>query len=371
MALNKYKLGELIEPSLSTNNDLKYGVDNVKGISIKKAFIETKVDMEGVSLSPYLLVKPNYFCYVPITSRNGEKISIAFNDSNSTYIVSSSYIVFYVKDTKNLHPEYLYIYFNRPEFDRYARFNSWGSAREAFSWQEMCDIDIELPPIEIQQQYVDIYKSMVANQKSYESGLNDLKLLCDAYIKNNVEYENYKKIGDFITLNEKRNLNKVYGKKEIRGFDVNGEFIQPMRVFSGDISTFRVISKGDFVYNPRIPNVTFPIALNRDENFVCLVSPAYVSFNISCKEKLNSDYMLMILQNEDFSRKVLYHTWGSSTPFLRHDSLCEIKIPIPDIEVQQAIADIYKVYTQRKQINEKLKAQIKDICPILIRGSLQ
>lgn len=75
------------------------------------------------------------------------------------------------------------MYFNRPEFDRYARFNSWGSARETFDWDIMCDIDIELPDITVQQKYVDIYKSMVANQQSYERGLEDLKLVCDGYIE--------------------------------------------------------------------------------------------------------------------------------------------------------------------------------------------
>ena len=88
MALRKIKLGELIELSEETNTDLKYSLDDVKGISIKKIFIETKADMQGVSLKPYLLVKPDYFAYVTVTSRNGEKITIAHNTTENTYIVS-------------------------------------------------------------------------------------------------------------------------------------------------------------------------------------------------------------------------------------------------------------------------------------------
>ena len=183
MALSKYKLGELIQLSEEVNEDNNFDISDVRGVSIKKEFIETKADMEGVSLRPYLLVKPGYFAYVTITSRNGDKISLAYNTSKDTYIVSSSYVVFYVKKSEMLLPEYLYVFFNRPEFDRYSRFNSWGSAREAFSWEEMCDIDIELPPIEVQQKYVDIYQGMVNNQKAYERGLEDLKLVCDGYIE--------------------------------------------------------------------------------------------------------------------------------------------------------------------------------------------
>lgn len=184
MASIKYKLGELIRLCDERNSDLSFGLDAVKGISIQKVFIETKADMEGVSLRPYILVKPDYFAYVTVTSRNGEKITIAHNDTENTYIVSSSYVVFEVSRPDILISDYLFMYFNRPEFDRYARFNSWGSARETFSWEDMCDIDIELPSIEIQRKYVDIYNAMLANQRSYEQGLDDLKLVCDGYIEN-------------------------------------------------------------------------------------------------------------------------------------------------------------------------------------------
>ena len=177
MALTKYKLGNLIELSDERNSELQYGINDVKGISIQKVFIETKADMTGVSLKPYILVKPDYFAYVTVTSRNGEKITISHNDTDSTYIVSSSYIVFKVKLNELLLSDYLFMYFNRPEFDRYSRFNSWGSARETFSWEDMCDIEIYLPPLSVQQKYVDIYNAMLENQRCYERGLEDLKLV--------------------------------------------------------------------------------------------------------------------------------------------------------------------------------------------------
>ena len=157
MALTKYKLGDLIEQTDNRNDQLIYTLDDVKGISIKKNFIETKADMKDVSLKPYKLVNANTFAYVTVTSRNGEKITLAHNTTANTYIVSSSYIVFKVKKTELLLSDYLFMYFNRPEFDRFSRFNSWGSARETFSWEDMCDIDIELPSLEIQQKYVNVW----------------------------------------------------------------------------------------------------------------------------------------------------------------------------------------------------------------------
>ena len=124
MAFTKIKLGKLIAICDDKNTDNLYSVDDVKGISIQKKFIETKADMEGVSLAPYLLVKPNEFAYVTVTSRNGEKITLAHNTTTNTYIVSSSYVVFRVARKDLLLSDYLFMYFNRPEFDRYARFNS-------------------------------------------------------------------------------------------------------------------------------------------------------------------------------------------------------------------------------------------------------
>ena len=138
------RLGDHLILNNLRNRDLKFGKDSVKGIIINKVFIETKANLKNVSLKPYKVVKPKYFAYVTVTSRNGDKVSLAFNDSDENYIVSSSYISFYVKDENKLMPEYLYIYFNRPEFDRIARFNSWGSAREVFSWDDLCDLKINI-----------------------------------------------------------------------------------------------------------------------------------------------------------------------------------------------------------------------------------
>ena len=140
------------------NSDEIYGLDDVRGISIEKKIIDTKANMDGVKLSPYKIFKIDTFCYVTITSRNGERMTLALNSDNKNHIVSSSYITFSVKEQEIILPEFLYLWFCRPEFDRYARFNSWGSAREAFSFEDMKRCKIPLLPIDIQQAIVNIYK---------------------------------------------------------------------------------------------------------------------------------------------------------------------------------------------------------------------
>lgn len=370
MGLSKCKLGDLIELCDERNDDLKYNISDVKGISIQKIFIETKADMSGVSLKPYKLVKPDDFAYVTVTSRNGEKITLAHNDTQNVYIVSSSYVVFKVKDTGKLLTDYLFMYFNRPEFDRYSRFNSWGSARETFDWSEMCDIEIDLPPLDIQQKYVDVYNAMLANQQSYERGLEDLKLTCDAYIENLADCK-YEKIGYYIERNKKRNQSCDFGKEDVKGFNNDGQFIKPMRLFAGDISKFKIIHENDFVYNSRINSTITRLSVALNEGKELIVSPAYETFYVSKIKELRPYYLYMLLQRESFARKVLFNSFGSSTVVFGFDDLSDVEIPVPSIEIQTAIIDLYRSYKERWNINEKLKTQIKDLCPILIKGSIE
>lgn len=174
---------DYIELCDERNSEGKYTLDDVRGISIQKKLISTKADMKDVSLTPYKLLKPFEFSYVTVTSRNGEKISLAMNDTNNTYIVSSSYVNFRCKDCNNLMPEYLYLLLSRSEFDRYARFNSWGSARETFDWSELCRVKIPLPGIEVQRSIVNLYKCLEEAKKIASEAREKLKMLCPALVQ--------------------------------------------------------------------------------------------------------------------------------------------------------------------------------------------
>ncbi len=367
MALTKIKLGELIELSDERNTELKYSLDNVKGISIKKEFIETKADMQGVSLKPYLLVKPDYFAYVTVTSRNGEKITLAHNDTENTYIVSSSYVVFKLKRPDLIISDYLFIYFNRPEFDRYSRYNSWGSARETFSWEDMCDIDMDLPDISTQQKYVDVYFSMLANQKAYEKGLEDLKLVCDAYIEDLRRKMPCEKIGPYIEEKNERNNNLAISL--VQGVNSNSVFDETKADTNGlDFHNYKIVNEQNFAYNPsRINLGSIALRIGR----TCIVSPMYCVFSVVDKNKLLPEYLMLWFVRKEFQRSTLFFAMGSVRDTFDFNSMKEVKIPIPSIEVQQSIVNVFKCYNERKLINERLKQEIKDICPILIKGSIE
>lgn len=370
MALSRYKLGELIELRDERNSDGTFTLEDVRGISIQKKFIETKADMQDVSLFPYILVKPDYFAYVTVTSRNGEKITLAHNVTNQTYIVSSSYVVFQVSRPDLLLSDYLFMYFNRPEFDRYARFNSWGSARETFDWDTMCDIDIELPDLATQQKYVDIYKAMVANQQCYERGLDDLKLTFDVLIDNIKHKSVYRPVYELLKEVDNRNCSRKI--TDVHGINIKKQFMPSVADINGvDLKKYKVVEKNQFAFSGMQTgrDECIRIALNRDVVPV-IISPAYTVFE-SKNESVLEEYIMMWFSRKESDRRGWFMSDSSVRSNLDLDRFYETQLPIPKITIQQSIVDIYNVYIKRKQINEQLKAQIKDICPILIRGSLK
>lgn len=368
MALTKCRLGELIQPSDERNLDNKYNLDNIKGISTGKEFIETKANMDGVSLSSYKVVRPWDFAYVADTSRRGEKIALAYNKTQHTILISSIYTVFCIARKDLLLSDYLFMYFNRPEFDRYARFNSWGSARETFDWDTMCDIEIELPDLPTQQRYVDIYNALVANQQSYERGLDDLKLVCDGYIEDLRRQMPCEKIGPYIV--EENNRNTDLQIENVQGVNSSSSFGETRADTNGiDFRNYKIVKDNQFAYNPSRINLG-SISLYKN-NIACIISPMYCVFSVRDEKELLPEYLMLWFGRKEFQRSTLFYAMGSVRDTFDFSLMKEVEIPIPDITIQQSIVDIYHVYMTRKSINEKLKAQIKNICPILIRGSLE
>lgn len=150
----KHRLKPYIQQSNLKNTDLS--ISYLQGVSTSKKLIDSKANTTGVNFSKYRVVRLGEFAYVSDTSRRGDKIALAMNRGKPC-IVSAIYTVFQVKENSGLIPEYLYLWFSRKEFDRYARYHSWGSARETFDWQNMCDVEIPIPSIEEQKSIVAIH----------------------------------------------------------------------------------------------------------------------------------------------------------------------------------------------------------------------
>lgn len=364
----RIKLGELIELNLEQNTEKKHSADAVRGMTITKEIIPTKASVTNTDLEKFYIVRPFDFIFNPRT--HGYKIGFGFNNTPDTFIISWNNISFRVSkngSTKIL-PIYLFLHFNRNEWDREACYNSWGSSTEVFSWETLCDMEIDLPSIPEQQKVVDVYNAMIANQKSYEAGLESLKLTCDAYIENLRREIPSEAIGKYIEQRNEKNIgNKI---KLAQGVNVDMQFMPAKRI-AEDKQNAKVVYNGQFAYNKvmKANGTKLPIALRNGTD--CYVSGSYQVFEVKRKNELLSEYLMLWLSRTEIQRYAGFISWGSTRDVLDFETLGEIEIPIPNIEIQQAIVNIYNAYIMRKEINEKLKQQIKDICPILIRGSLK
>ena len=173
-----YKLlGEYIRQVDIRNTEGKE--DNLLGVSVQKQFIPSIANTVGTDFTKYKVVKKGQFTYIPDTSRRGDKIGIALLQDYEEGLVSNVYTVFEVIDTEKLLPEYLMLWFSRPEFDRYARFKSHGSVREVMDWDEMCKVELPVPAIEEQRNIVKAYKAItdrIALKKQINDNLEETAL---------------------------------------------------------------------------------------------------------------------------------------------------------------------------------------------------
>lgn len=373
MALINGKLGQYIELREIQNIDLKYGADYVRGVNTSKQMMPTKADLNGRDLSKFQIVAPGEFFFNHRTSRNGSKFSVTYNNTESDLICTEDYVVFRISEygEKHILAEWLYMYFNRPEFDRYVITNSWGSSTEFFNWVDLCDIDIELPDLPTQHKYVDIYKAMVDNQQSYERGLEDLKLVCDGYIEELRKKVPIKRIGIYLAESDRRNdldLSVDY----VRGLATSKAIIPTKADMDGvSLNNYKMLPPRSIAYVPDTSRRGDKVSMGfNDTNDTFLVSSISVVFSTDWSY-LIPEYLMLFFTRAEFDRYARFNSWGSARETFSFEDMCNVEIPIPDISIQKAIAEMYSVYISRTKINEQLKAQIKEICPILIRGSLE
>lgn len=372
MALSRYKLGELVVP-----HSEKCGIANltpyqVSGVNREKEFFEPSHQV-GEDTSKYQVVPPKYFaCNLMHVGRDCV-LPVAWNHSGNVKYVSPAYTVFSLKQNCGVLEEYLFMLLKSEEKDRYFWFHADASVRDGMSWQNFCDVEICVPDLSTQQKYVDIYKAMVANQQCYERGLEDLKLVCEAHFDKSKK-EHTMPLGLLIESVDLRNCDNLHTATDVKGITNNKEFSETKAdISSVDLSKFKVVYPGQFAYNSRTDGRDMLVlALNRE------TKPVIVTFNYNVfqirpfmRDAFSSEYLYSYFKRAEFDRRVRFSSWGSSQELLSWDNLCDIRVPVPSIQIQQTISEIMNACVVRKEINEQLKSQIRNICPILIRGSLE
>lgn len=367
----KVFLGEYINELNDRNTAEELDASAVRGISTNKEFIDTKADLNGVKLFTYKIVKPEGFAFVADTSRRGDKMSLAFNTSDERYLVSPISTVYEVSNCEALLPEYLYLQFKRPEFDRYARFNSWGSARETFDWEDMCRVKIPLPPIEVQRAYVAVYKGLTALIEENEALLRSLETTAQACVAECREKWPMVVLGGYINELNDRNTAEELDANAVRGISTNKEFIETKADLHGvKLSAYKIVNPETFAFvaDTSRRGDKMSLAFNTsDERY--LVSSISTVYEVSNRKELLPEYLYLQFKRPEFDRYARFNSWGSARETFNWEDMCRVKIPQPPIEVQRAIVALYHCAEEARRIASEAKEQLAQVCPAMIQGA--
>lgn len=350
-------LGNYIRLVDERNKNL--AVTKLLGVSISKKFIPSIANIVGTDLSNYKIVRTGQFAYGPVTSRNGEKISIAYLDEEDC-IISSSYTVFEVENKEELDPEYLMLWFSRPEFDRYARYKSHGSVREIFDWNELCMVELPVPDIEKQRKIVKAYKT-ITDRIDLKQKINDnLEATAQAYF-NNLFFscdDTDCTLADIALVNPSRPLSKGV---EARCFDMStlptsgciptGDTTKPynggVRFINGDTLIARI--------TPCLENGKAAYINILNEGEVAFGSTEYIVF--ASKDDIPSCFYYFLIRNSKFVTFALQFMNGSSgRQRVSGEELASFPLMIPSKEKLAAFNKVGKlVLEQMKEATEEIQ----------------
>ena len=359
------RLGDYTEVSYENNRVLNLDESHVIGLSTSKYLIKTKANLIETSLSGYKLFRPNEFAYVTDTSRRGEKVSLGYNNTNNILLVSSVTCVFRITRIKELHPEYLYLLFLRPEFDRYSRYNSWGSAREFFVYEDICRMQIPLPSPEEQQKVVNVWKACREIKEQNEAKAAPLMQLCQSYIQELKHKYPAQEIGPYIHRIDERNTDKSI--KEVRSVSVTKDFNETnAKVDKNNLGSYKIVRENQISFVQTTGNEKCLCAAINHLGFPIVVTSVNEVFETD-GNYLIADYLHMIFRRKETDRYARFHSWGSARETFTWEDMKRFSIPLPPIDVQRAIVNIYKCANEAKQIAEEADKLSRAVCPALLQ----
>lgn len=365
------RLGDYIKQIDRWNTDLKYGFDDIRGVSNTKEMMPTKANMEGRDLSTFQVLMPSEFIFNRRTTRNGERIGLGYNMDDHAYIFTEDYVSFAVKE--GMLPTYLYLFFCRDEFDRYVRYHSWGSATEFFNWEEMCKVKIPLPFIDgepdmkRQQEVVDAWQGLRKMKEQNEQLAAPLFQLCRSYMENLKRDNEYVEIGKYIKNIDNRNLDLKLKEDSVVGLSTSKVIIETKANLEGvNLSGYKIMIPYSFAYvcdtSRRGDKVSLAMNNSEKDLLVSSISEVFIT-----DERLNPHFLLLWFKRPEFDRYARFHSWGSAREAFSYEDMEKVKIPLPDLATQQAIVNIYHCAEEAKRIAAEADKLSREICPALMQ----
>ncbi len=366
MKSNYKKLGDYIRLVDERNKNLE--VSNLLGINIQKKFMPSVANTSESDLSKYKVIRRGQFAYSAMQVGRDETVRVVLFTNDKPAIISPAYLVFEVIDLSVVLPEYLMMWFQRPESDRFGWFISDGSVRSSLEWERFCEIEIPIPEnIEIQKSVVAAYNGLLKNQSGFENSVSDLQFICDSFMENLAKEKDLKSLGEYIQPCDERNSGLDISF--LRGISTSKVFIRSVANTTGlDSQSYKLVKLGQFAYVSDTSRRGDKIGLAMNKEQECIVSSIYTVFEVSKDSELLPEFLLLWFKRPDFDRYARFHSWGSARETFNWEDMCSVKLPVPDIEVQRSIVAIHHALESRKRINEGLKNMITPLCPILMKG---
>jgi type I restriction enzyme S subunit len=360
------RIGDYIH--LVDERNKEVNVTKLLGINITKNFMPSVANTSETDLSKYKIIRKGQFAYSAMQVGRDETIRIALYTKDKPAIISPAYLVIEVNNENELLPEFVMIWFQRPESDRYGWFISDSSVRASLEWERLCDIEIPIPSIEEQRKYVALYQGLLDNQKTYERSLDDLQLICDTYFDKLKKELVAEYLGPHIRQIDERNRD---GSVTLfQGVSNNKHFMTPKQIAENIFNT-KIVRNGQFAYNRATTRNGEKISIAYRTGEICAVSSAYQVFEIIDKTRLMPEFLLLWFTRSEFDRYARFKSEGSAHEFFDWNNMTKVKLPIPTLQVQEAIVTIYHTLETRKRINEQLKDTIKPLCPVLMRSVVE
>jgi len=369
MGLSRHKIGDFVSPYNQRCGIPDLTLDKVSGINIEKEFFEPSHQV-GKDTSNYKIVPPDYFACNLMHVGRDEVLPIALNHTSCNKIVSPAYSVFRLSNEDIILKDYFFIFLKSVERDRYFWFHTDSSIRQGLTWEDFCDIDITLPDTEQQRKFVDVYLSLQKNLEVYQSKTEDLKMVCDGFIEDLKKKYPLKKIGEYIEeTNIKNSDNRI---KEVRSISVTKEFkLTNAKVNKNELSNYLIVKPKEIAFVQTTGNEKVLAFAYNDNAFSVVVSSVDKVFKSRDENVFDLQYLSLFFIRKEFDRYARFNSWGSAREVFTMDDMNDVKIPIPEMSVQHEIVNIYRCYIERQRIASQLKEKLNNLCPILIKGSLQ
>lgn len=364
------KIGNLIEPFDKRNiKSLDYPF---YGINKDKTFMPTVADTNNLDRNKYKVVNEGDFVFSGMQTGRDICIRIALYDKTEPIIISPAYTTFKIINKNELLPEYFFIQFNRFEMDRYGWFLSDGSIRSNLDWDRFCDIKIPLPPIEVQQELVDTYNGLKSLAEQNEALIEPLRKACEALTIKCLTQSNIKKekVGNLITFYEKVNVSGL--ELPIYGINKNKTFMPTVADTNNlNKAKYKLVGKNIFAFSGMQTgrDVCIRIAYMEDDREF-LISPAYTTFKLNDLSKILPQFFFILFCRFEMDRLGWFLSDGSIRSNLDLERFCDIEIPLPPIEVQQSIVNLYHCMEEAKKIASEAREKLKEICPALIQKAI-